>query len=92
MKQKDIFLLLVPMFLFILAWIVFNIYHNSLTSTISEKLNKSITPISPDFDMETINLLGAREKIAPVFEYKTPTSENQASPSGKAQEEGKNLP
>lgn len=90
MKQKDILLLIVPMFVFTVIWILFSIYHNFATTTISKGLNKNITPISPDFDLTIIESLKAREKISPIFEFKA-ESKGEASPSGLVKEES-NLP
>lgn len=82
MKQKDILFLLIPVALLVIAWIVFNIYHNLATSTISEALNTNILPISPSFDTETISNLKTRERVVPVFELQkieTPTPTSAAS-------------
>lgn len=68
MKQRDIILLLAPVALLVAAWIIFNIYHNSVTSTISAPLDKNILPISPNFDTQTIDNLKKRDKILPVYE------------------------
>lgn len=68
MKQKDILFLLISVALLVIAWIVFNIYHNSVTSTISGTLNTNILPISPNFDTATISNLKTREPVVPVFE------------------------
>lgn len=70
MKQKDIITILIPVVLFALAWVVFSIYHNSVASTISNSLNTSILPITPDFDIKTISKLKQREKIDPLYQIK----------------------
>jgi hypothetical protein len=86
MKQKDILLLLIPVTLIVVAWIVFNIYHNSVTSTISGTLNTNILPISPNFDTKTISNLKERERIVPVFQLQkaetlTPTLSPTPTPT-----------
>lgn len=86
MKQKDILFLLIPVALLVIAWIVFNIYHNSATSTISGTLKTNILPISPNFDTKTISNLREREKIVPVFQLQkaetpTPTSAPTSAPN-----------
>ena len=76
MKQKDILLLLIPMFIIVMVWIAFSIYHNSASSTISQTLNVTIKSIKPDFDTQTIEALKKREQITPLFGSKaqeTPT-------------------
>jgi len=69
MKYKDIITLLVSGFLLVIAWIVFNIYHNSVESTTPEDLKKEIVPISPTFDQSTIDKLNERAKISPIYEF-----------------------
>jgi len=76
MKQKDVLFLLIPVTLLVISWIVFNIYHNSVTSTISDTLNTNIAPITPNFDTKTISNLKERERVAPLFQIQkaeTPT-------------------
>ncbi len=71
MKHKDILLLLIPSFVLIVAWIVFSIYHSSVTSTITETVTKEILPISPIFDQDAIDAVKQKGKVAPVYEAKT---------------------
>ena len=73
MKKNDILLILIPLFLFVIMWIGFSIYHNVVTSTISQPLSIQITPITPDFDINTITGLKTRETIIPIYESNTPT-------------------
>jgi len=72
MKKNDILLILVPSFIFVLAWIGFSIYHNVVTSTISESLSMQITPITPTFDTSVIDSLKNREKVTPIYELSIP--------------------
>ena len=99
MKQKDILLLLIPLFIVNVIWIIFSIYHNSATSTISQSLDLNIKPISPDFDTQTIESLKTREQITPLFESQketipTPPVNEPTKPSSASGqiEEGGNLP
>lgn len=59
--------MLASSFFVIIAWIIFNIYHNSVVSTTSEDLVKETLPINPTFDQSTINKLNSRAKISPVY-------------------------
>jgi hypothetical protein len=77
MKQKDIILLLVPSFLLVLVWIGFSIYHNFVTSTISQTLNIQILPIAPTFDTKTIAKLKGRQQVVPLYQ----TTASSPSPS-----------
>ena len=67
MKRNDILLLLIPSLLIVVFWVVFNIYHNFVTSTIPEDLNAQITPISPDFDTSVIENFKKRKIIEPLY-------------------------
>jgi len=68
MKYKDIIILLVSAFFLVIAWIIFNIHHNSVESTTPEDLKKEIAPISPTFDQPTIDKLKSRAKISPIYD------------------------
>lgn len=73
MKQRDILLILISVFIVTIAWIAFNVIHNSTTSTISENLTLQIIPIVPNFDNKAIEKLKARQTITPLYQF-----ENQA--------------
>ena len=68
MKQKDILIILILLFVGVIAWIGSSIYHNSVTTTISENTSQDISPIAPNFDTTTINALKQRKGVIPVFE------------------------
>jgi hypothetical protein len=84
MKKNDILLILVPSFIFVLAWIGFSIYHNIVTSTISEPLNMQIMPITPTFDTSVIDGLKNRENVAPIYELGVSTQNAIVSASSSA--------
>lgn len=71
MKKKEIVLILTSIFVISVIWIIFNVYHNLITSTIPETLSKKILPINPDFDTKTIEKMKERKKVSPLFENKT---------------------
>lgn len=75
MKQKDILVIIILLFISSLVWIGSSIHRAIVTSTISEEVNKDISPIAPTFDTKTINSLRKRQKIIPSFELEeiTPT-------------------
>jgi hypothetical protein len=66
--KKDILIIIVLLLIFVLTWIGGSIYHSALSSTISEEINQNISPISPVFDVKTIDKLKERQKINPSFE------------------------
>ena len=79
--QRDILFLSVSMFVIILLWVGFNLYHAWATSTISEDLQLQIVPIAPNFDTQSLNGLKTRDKIEPIFDIS-----NKVSASPAAQE------
>lgn len=68
MKQKDILIIIILLFIFVLAWTGESIYSSGTSSTISETTAKDIAPIAPTFDTKTIETLRQRQKIIPVYE------------------------
>ncbi|SRR6266581_3100847 len=66
--QKDVLYFTISLFLLVVAWIGFNLYHIWATSTINADLQMQIKPIDPSFDTVTIQNLKTREKIVPVNE------------------------
>lgn len=96
MKQKDVLIIIILLFIFALAWIGGSIYHSAVSSTISETTNKDISPITPSFDMKTVDKLKERQKIIPSFELGSITPTPIALPTLRispqnASEEGKLL-
>lgn len=84
MKQKDILFLLISAFILVIAWIIFSIYHKSITSTISETLSVQIVPINPNFDATTLEKIKERNSVAPLYQIQqipTPTPSLQISPT-----------
>jgi hypothetical protein len=78
MKQKDLYMILIPSFVVVIFWIGLNIYHNSVSSTIPPALNIQIKPINPTFDSKIIDKLKNRKEVVPLFEM--PTAK-QSSPA-----------
>jgi hypothetical protein len=72
MKRKDVLSILVPSFIFVLAWIILSIHHNVVTSTISDQVNIQIAAISPTFDTSAITSLKQRQNIIPTYESNIP--------------------
>nr|MBI5455637.1 hypothetical protein [Candidatus Levybacteria bacterium] len=72
MIKKDLVILLSSIFIFVFIWIVFNIYHNSISSTIPEAINAQLFFIAPNFDTKTIDKLKKRQSVTPIFQSGTP--------------------
>ncbi|OGH43066.1 MAG: hypothetical protein A3B53_03065 [Candidatus Levybacteria bacterium RIFCSPLOWO2_01_FULL_42_15] len=77
MKQKDILFIFGSTCVMVLAWILFSVYHNAVSSTIPKDLQIKIESIAPDFDTLSIKNLKQRQKITPSFE--TPQAETAQS-------------
>lgn len=102
MKQKDILFLLVSASILVFAWIAFSIYHNLATSTISQTLETSISPINPAFDKKTLEALRKREKAVPVYKLQnepvsptpisSPSAESSLTTEKQATQGGELLP
>ncbi len=88
MKQKGNRLILIPSLILILFWIAFSIYHNLVSSTISETLNVQISAISPSFDSQTIQALRARKQFTPLYSISAPSQPAAASPSSSTSSTG----
>lgn len=68
MKQKEVLTILIPVFILTVLWVLFNIYHNFVTSTIKDPLTVQIIPINGSFDKKTISDLNKRKKVNPAYE------------------------
>ncbi len=76
MKQKYFLFISILTFIVVIAWIGFDLYHASITSTIDQTLSFQISPISPDFDASVLESLQKRETILSVVSLEsTPASE-----------------
>lgn len=85
MKNKDITLILVSIFIVISAWVTFNIIHSGAQSTISEDLNRNIIPINPNFDTKTIDALKKRTIVSPIYSLSS-EQEKEATKGGSLNE------
>jgi hypothetical protein len=67
----------------VISWIIFGIYHNNTTSTISRDKELIITPIPPNFDEETVNKI----KLRKIVEADLSSGKRTASGSSTIAEE-----
>ncbi len=67
MKQKDLLILLIPMFLITVLWVIFNIYHNHISSTITDPLTVQIIPIDGKFNRASLESIKDRKRVEPLF-------------------------
>lgn len=83
MKQRDIAILLIPVFILVVLWVIFNVYHNYVNSTITDPLTYQLVPIEGKFDENTINDIKARKRVDSVVII---TSPEAISPSPETSE------
>ena len=87
-QKKDILYISISSFILTVAWVGFSIYHNWVTTTISETLQVQIQPIDPSFDQDTLQRLKNRQPIAPVYESKViPTTPAETAPAASQKPE-----
>lgn len=85
----------------VLCWIIFSIFHNSTTSTISQDTSITINPIKPLFDLKTLDQLKQRKNLSVNLETEiasgssimtpTPSIESSSSATTNNQSEGVGL-
>ncbi len=78
MKQREILFIAISIFILVLAYIGFSIYHNAVTSTIPSALSIQIIPIDPSFDLQTIDALTKRVHVQGNFQ--TPNASVSGTP------------
>lgn len=62
MNRKELVILALVVFLSVIAWMIFGIYHAKNTSTIGQKELKQVVPLTPTFDNDIIKGLHGREE------------------------------
>jgi len=77
MKRKDILFFTITIFIFVCAWVIFSVFHNAKTSTLSDQLNVQIQPIDPHFDSKTMSSLKSRTQIQDYYASDTSLSPTQ---------------
>lgn len=75
-KQRDILLILGSSAFVVIVWVIFSIYHNSVSSTISEGTSIQIAPINPNFDNLGIKSIKERDDVIPLYSYPSVNSSN----------------
>lgn len=75
MNQKKLTIILVPILILTILWVVFNIYHNHVSSTITDVQNYQIIPIEGSFNKNAIEQIKKRTKIEAANEISAEISE-----------------
>ena len=60
MRSKDFLIVAIFTFVTVTAWIVFDVYHASISSTVTQVQEKLIAPFNPIFDQKTVNQIRER--------------------------------
>ena len=56
-QNKDLLVISIFTLITVMAWIVFDVYHTAVTSTITEVQQKLMTPLDPKINLSTIQQL-----------------------------------
>ncbi|MBI4990931.1 hypothetical protein HZB96_02440 [Candidatus Gottesmanbacteria bacterium] len=62
MNRKELTIITLVIFLTVIAWIAFGIYHARTASTVSQKELRQVVPLTPTFDNDIIRKLKGREE------------------------------
>jgi cell division protein FtsL len=60
MQNKDTLIIAVFTLITVLAWIVFDVYHVAVTSTITEVQQKLLTPLDPKISDQVLSNIRSR--------------------------------
>lgn len=63
MNRKELYILAVIIFLTVIAWITFGIYHARTTSSVGDLKIENLVPLTPAFDNDIIDQLRFRKEI-----------------------------
>lgn len=84
MKQKNLVIILIPIFVLTVLWVISNVYHSYVNSTIELPVADQIIPINGSFDTKTIQEIKARTRTNPLDEAPisgTPSPAPSSSPT-----------
>ena|SRR5258708_4702487 len=74
MKKNDLLFILTSSCILVAVWIIFSIYHASVSTTINQTIVQEIKPINPKFNTAAVNQIKTRQQITPVYDLKTASS------------------
>lgn len=63
MKQRNLLIILVPILILTVLWVISNVYHSHVNSTISLPVATDIIPIQGTFNQDAIERIKARKRI-----------------------------
>lgn len=62
MNRKELAIIASIIFLTVIAWIAFGIFHARTSTTVSQKELRQVVPLTPTFDNDIIKKLQSREE------------------------------
>jgi hypothetical protein len=68
MKQNELLYIVVSLFVIVVLWIGFNLFHTYASSTVTDTQTTQVTPITPIFQKEILTKIKARPKVEPLFD------------------------
>lgn len=68
--RRDTLLLSILTFVTVIAWIMFEVYHAQVDSTIPPEVTAQLVPITPRFDQTVIAEVKQRQVVEPLTEGK----------------------
>jgi len=74
MKQRNLVLILIPIFILVVIWVASNVYHSYINSTISLPVAEQIIPIDGTFDTKTIDQIKTRVRVNSTDQISAGTS------------------
>lgn len=80
-KKRNFVIILMLVLILTVFWVIFNVYHNYVNSTISDPLSVQIIPIEGKFDDETIEQIKTRIRIEPNFELEIASIASKSTPT-----------
>jgi hypothetical protein len=84
MKQRNLVIILIPIFVLTVLWVISNVYHSYVNSTIELPVADQIIPINGSFDTKTIEQIKTRARTSPLDEAPisgTPSQTPSSSPT-----------
>ncbi len=84
MGRRDTLLLSILTLITAIGWIVFDVYHASIDTTIPQDVEEKLSPVVPNFDKNIIQKIKKRQAVSPLESSATISAEiKTGSPSGK---------
>jgi len=84
-KQKNFAILLIPILIVTVIWVLSNVYHSYIDSSIELPLQEEIIPIEGSFDTKTISEIKERIRVNPLDDIIPKTEEESDNKRASSQ-------